>query len=117
MHTLAARLRFSWPMLCIVVLLYAAAWIEQLLVQRSFPRLITIGGHDLGLAQDWSAKEISDTLPGIHGPVKAPYRWSGASSRLVFAFTAQGQPCLVTLQLLSGRSTTPVRMAANSRSL
>jgi hypothetical protein len=117
MHTLAARSRYGWPMLCIVALLFAAAWIEPLLLQRSFPRLITIGGHDLGLAQGWSAKEISNTLPGIHGLVKAPYRWSGASSDLIFAFTAQGQPHLVTLQLLSGRPSTPVRLAANSQPL
>ncbi len=100
-------------MLGLLVLLLGAAWIEPLLVQRSFPRTITIGEHDLGQAQGWSAKEISETLPGSQGPVTAPYRWSGADSSLVFASVAQGQPYLVTLRLLSGQPTTPVRIAAN----
>ena len=117
MQTLASRFLLGWPTLGLLVLLLGAAWIEPLLVQRSFPRTITIGEHDLGQAQGWSAKEISETLPGSQGPVTAPYRWSGADSSLVFASAAQGQPYLVTLRLLSGQPTMPLRIAANDRPL
>jgi hypothetical protein len=117
MDVLAARYRFLWPTLGLLALLLGAAWIEPLLVDRSFPRTIEIGGHDLGLAEGWSAKEISETLPGAHGPVTALYRWSGANSSLVFAPAAQGQPYLVRLRLLSGRPTTPSRLSANGQPL
>jgi hypothetical protein len=121
MYSLAARFRFLWPTLGLLALLFGAAWIEPLLAHRSFPRTIVIGGHDLGLAQGWSAKELSETLPGTHGPVTAVYRWSGASSSLVFAPATQGQPHLVTLRLLSGRADdqpiAPVRLSANGQPL
>src|SRR5215468_10171758 len=104
MYSLAARFRLIWLVLGLLALLLGAAWLEPLLTHRSFPRTIVIGGHDLGLAQGWSAKELSETLPGAHGPVTAVYRWSGASSSLVFAPAAQGQPHLVTLRLLNGRA-------------
>ncbi|MFL5801998.1 MAG: hypothetical protein ACJ8CR_09690, partial [Roseiflexaceae bacterium] len=117
MDSLAARFRFLWPTLGLLALLLGAAWLEPLLVHRSFPRTIVIGGHDLGMAQGWSAKEISETLPGSQGPMTAPYRWSGASSDLVFAPAAQGQPYLVTLRLLSGRPATSARLSANGQPL
>jgi hypothetical protein len=93
-----------WPLLALLALLLAAAWAEPLLVHRADPRQIDIGGHDLGLAQGWSAKEISETLPSAHGPVTATYRWSAASSELVFTPAARGQAYAVTMRLLSGRS-------------
>jgi hypothetical protein len=92
-----------WPLLLLLALLLIAAWAEPLLVHRAYPRQIDIGGHDLGLAQGWSAKEISETLPGAHGPIAATYRWSAASSELVFAPAARGQTYVVTMRLLSGR--------------
>jgi hypothetical protein len=107
-------------LLALLALLLAAAWVEPLLVHRAYPRQIDIGGHDLGLAQGWSAKEISETLPSAYGPVTATYRWSAASSELVFAPAARGQPYVVTMRLLSGRSDDqPVSaaLAAEGRSL
>jgi hypothetical protein len=110
-----------WPLLIFLALLLAAAWAEPLLVHRAYPRQIDIGGHDLGLAQGWSAKEISDTLPSAYGPVAATYRWSAASSELVFAPAAPGQPYAVTMRLLSGRpgnqSVAPVALSVEGRSL
>ena len=104
----------------LLALLLGAAWLEPFLVHRSFPASIEIGGHDLGLAQGWSAKEWSSTLPGPYGPVSAPYRWSGPSSSLVFTSAAQ-QAQFVTLRLLSGRpgngTIAPVRLLANQRPL
>src|SRR5262245_55712631 len=112
---------FRWPLLALLALLLAAAWAEPLLVHRAYPQQIDIGGHDLGLAQGWSAKEISETLPSVYGPVTADYRWSAASSELVFTPAARGQPYVVTMRLLSGRSgeqpAVPVALAADGRSL
>ncbi|HET9222051.1 MAG TPA: hypothetical protein VFO07_06085, partial [Roseiflexaceae bacterium] len=109
------------PLLALLALLLIAAWAELLLVHRAYPRQIDIGGHDLGLAQGWSAKEIGETLPSAYGPVAASYRWSAASSELVFAPSAPGQPYAVTMRLLSGRagdqSAVPVTLAADGRSL
>src|SRR5262245_11506187 len=115
--------RFSvrWPVLALLALLLASAWAEPLLVHRAYPQQIDIGGHDLGLAQGWSAKEISETLPSAHGPVAATYRWSAASSDLVFAPAMRGQPYAVTMRLLSGRSgdqpALPVALAAEGQPL
>ena len=113
--------RSKWPLLGLLALLIAAAWIEPLLVRRSFPRAIEIGGHDLGLAQGWSAKEISETLPSAHGPVAATYRWSAASSELVFAPAARSQSYVVTMRLLSGRpggqAVAPVALTAEGQAL
>ena len=81
-----------WPLWALLALLLVAAWAEPLLVHRAYPRQIDIGGHDLGLAQGWSAKEIGEALPSAYGPVGATYRWSAASSELVFAPSARGQP-------------------------
>jgi hypothetical protein len=104
-----------------LILLLLAAWVEPLLVQRAYPRAIAIGGHDLGLAEGWSAKEISETLPGPRGPVAATYRWSGANSSLVFAPAATRQPYIVSLELLSGRPgqsiLAPVRLFAGDEPL
>ncbi|HEX9439304.1 MAG TPA: glycosyltransferase family 39 protein, partial [Roseiflexaceae bacterium] len=111
----------KWPLLGLLALLIATAWVEPLLIHRSFPRTIEIGGHDLGLAQGWSAKEISDTLPGPNGPVSAVYRWSGPTSSLVVAPAAQRQPYAVTLRLLSGRpggrAVAPVKLSAGDHPL
>jgi len=111
----------AWPLFALLALLLAAMWIEPLLVQRSFPRAIEIGGQDLGLAQGWSAKEWGDSLPGASGPITARYRWSGPSSRLVFDPVPQQQTELVTLRLLAGRPDNrpvgPVRLFANDRPL
>jgi hypothetical protein len=98
-----AQIRRKWLLVALLALLIGAAWLEPLLVWRAFPRAIEIGGHDLGLAEGWSAKELSETLPGPRGPVAAVYRWSSARSELVFAPAAMRQPYLVTLRLLSGR--------------
>src|SRR5262245_16421524 len=96
-----ASLRWVW--MALFVLLLAAAWAEPLLAHHAYPRQIDIGGHDLGLAQGWSAKEGSNTLPGPHGPISATYRWSGASSELVFAPATPAQSYAITMRLLSGR--------------
>lgn len=115
------RLGAGWPWLALLALLLGAAWIEPLLVRRSFPRLVDIGERDLGVAQGWSAKEHSDTLPGPGGAVSASYRWSGPSSSLVFAPATQNQAHEVTLRLLGGRPDDavvgPVRAYANGRAL
>jgi hypothetical protein len=117
---LTAVMRRTWPLLGLVVLTLAA-WAEPLLIQRAYPRTIEIGGHDLGLAEGWSAKEIAETLPGPRGPVAAVYRWSGASSSLVFAPAVMRQPYIVSLALLSGRpgpgALAPVRLFAADQPL
>jgi hypothetical protein len=108
-------------LLLLLGLLLVAAWAEPLLVHRAYPRQIDIGGHDLGLAQGWSAKEISETLPSAHGPVAATYRWSAASSELVFAPAARSQSYVVTMRLLSGRpggqAVAPVALTAEGQAL
>ena len=81
--------QIGWSLAGLLVLLLAAAAAEPLLIQRAEKNMIEIGGADLGLAQGWSAKEFSDTLPGPNGPISAVYRWSGPSSSLVFARTGQ----------------------------
>jgi hypothetical protein len=113
--------QIGWSLAGLLVLLLAAAAAEPLLIQRAEKNMIEIGGADLGLAQGWSAKEFSDTLPGPNGPISAVYRWSGPSSSLVFARTGQQQPQIVTLRLLAGRpdqaSVGPVRLSANGQPL
>jgi hypothetical protein len=114
-----ASAHIGWSALALIALLIGAAYVEPMLLHRSFPRAIEIGGEDLGLARGWSAKEWSDTLPGPNGPLSAAYRWSGPSSELVFTPSARQQAQQVTLRLLSGRpddrAVAPVRLFANDR--
>jgi len=121
MTNVAIYLRWRLPIYMLLLLLLGAAWAEPLLVHRAYPRSIAIGEHDLGLAQGWSAKEFGDALPGSHGPVAAWYRWSGATSSLVFAPVARDQSYVITLRLLSGRAdnrgVAPVQLAADDQPL
>lgn len=111
----------GWPILMVLVLLLAAGWAEPFLARRSSSQMIVLGGADLGSAQGWSAKEWSDSLPGLGGPLSASYRWSGASSSLVFEPAAQGQMQEITLRLIGGRANgadvKQVRLSANGSSL
>src|SRR5689334_22048578 len=111
----------GWPILMVLVLLLAAGWAEPFLARRSSSQMIVLGGADLGSAEGWSAKEWSDSLPGLGGPLSASYRWSGASSSLVFEPAAQGQMQEITLRLIGGRANgadvKQVRLSANGSSL